>query len=277
MRWRNCAGVYPQPTPEVFPVPANEIMANIALFVIFVALAVYAQNVTGFALALVLLGLVGATDLFPLPDAVNAVSVIVLLNAALFLYKRRALRLERLLWPVLPASLAGTVLGVMALAWIMGNAYEALRLLLGLSIVYCAWMLWRRAAPLATPSTPASFLSIGLLSGLMGGLFSAGGPPLVYQVYRQPWTSSRIRESLVFLNGAGALLRLVVAMPTVGFNQQSLKLSAIAVPVVLLVTTLTARRAPPLPPRVLKLLVCGLLAGTGVTMIYAAVSVLVPV
>ena len=38
------------------------------VFLIFVALAVYAQNVTGFALALILLGLIGATDLVPITD-----------------------------------------------------------------------------------------------------------------------------------------------------------------------------------------------------------------
>lgn len=119
-------------------------MPTIILFLIFVALAVYVQNLTEFALALVLLGLVGATDLFPLPDVVNAISIIVLVNATLFLYKRRALRWKRALWPVLLSSMVGTALGVGALAWIIGNAYEILRLLLGLSIVSCAWMLWRR-------------------------------------------------------------------------------------------------------------------------------------
>lgn len=250
-------------------------MLGNALFLVFVALAVFAQNMTGFALALVLLGLVGATDLFPLPDVVNVASIITLVNAALFLYRRRALRLERRLWPVLLSSMAGTVLGVAALAWMMGNAYNVLRLLLGLSIVYCAWILWRRAAPLPASSTPAAFLSIGLLSGLMGGLFSAGGPPLVYQIYRQPWEPARIRESLMFLNGAGALLRLAVVVPTVGVNRQSLTLSAIAIPVVILVTMLMANRAPPLSPRILKLSVCALLAATGMTMIRAAISVLV--
>ncbi|MDS1141055.1 sulfite exporter TauE/SafE family protein [Pusillimonas sp. SM2304] len=245
-------------------------MLNNLLFLIFVALAVYTQNLTGFALALVLLGLVGATDVFPLPDVVNAVSIIVLVNATLFLYKRRALRLERSLWPVLLASMAGTLLGVAALAWIMGNAYEVLRLLLGLSIVYCAWMLWRRAVPRSTSSTPASFASVGLLSGLMNGLFAAGGPPLVFLIYRQPWSLARIQESLIFINGMAALLRLAVTIPTVGFNQQSLKLSLIAVPVVLLVTTLSARRAPPLSPRVLRLIVCLLLVATGLIMVHAS-------
>src|SRR5690606_32291553 len=109
---------------------------------------VYTQNLTGFALALVLLGLVGATGIVSLPDAVNAVSVISVCNAIIFLYRRRALRIERQLLPVLFSSMAGTLLGVWALAWIIGNAYEGLRLLLGLSIVNCALILWRRGAPL---------------------------------------------------------------------------------------------------------------------------------
>ena len=151
-------------------------MFSIALFLVFVALAVYAQNLTGFALALILLGLVGATDLYPLPDVVNIVSIIALVNATIFLYKRRALTLERALWPALLASFVGTVLGVMALSWIVGNAYELLRLLLGASIIYCAWILWRRKTQLKTASPPSAFVSVGLISGLMGGLFSAGGP-----------------------------------------------------------------------------------------------------
>jgi hypothetical protein len=40
------------------------------------------------ALALVLLGLVGATDLVPLTDAVNAVTVMALTNVGSFLYRR---------------------------------------------------------------------------------------------------------------------------------------------------------------------------------------------
>lgn len=250
-------------------------MPTIILFLIFVALAVYAQNLTGFALALVLLGLVGAIDLFPLPDVVNAVSIIVLVNATLFLYKRRALRWERALWPVLLSSMVGTALGVAALAWIIGNAYEILRLLLGLSIVYCAWMLWRRTAPLAAPSSPASFMSVGLLSGLMNGLFAAGGSPLVFLIYRQPWPMARIQESLIFLNGAAALLRIALTMPTVGFNRQSLELSVIAIPIVLLITAVTARRAPPLPPRALRLIVCMLLVATGATMAHKSISFLI--
>lgn len=247
-------------------------MLSAAVFLLFVAFAVYVQNLTGFALALVLLGLVGATDLLPLLDAVNVVTVLGLVNAGVFLWRRRALHLDRVLWPVLGASLVGTVLGVLLLDWIAGSAYQALRALLGLSIVGCAWLLWRVAQPLSTPSSPGSFVAVGLASGLMVGLFSTAGPPLVYQLYRQPWTAERIRESLVFLFGAGSLLRLLIVVPTGGFSLHALSLSAIAIPVVVLVTSLTARRASPLSPAMLKRLVCGLLVLMGVTMLHSALG-----
>ena len=250
-------------------------ISSIALFLVFVALAVYAQNLTGFALALILLGLVGATDLYPLPDVVNVVSIIALVNAMIFLYKRRALRLERALWPALLASFVGTVLGVMALSWIVGNAYELLRLLLGASIIYCAWILWRRKTQLKTASPPSAFISVGLLSGLMSGLFSAGGPPLVYQVYQQPWPLARMQESLMYLFGAGALLRLIIVVPSGGFTSQALILSVVTLPAVILITLLTAQRKPPFSPRALKFLVCLLLISTGIMMVHGATSVLI--
>jgi hypothetical protein len=161
-------------------------MATHLLFLLFVALAVYAQNLTGFALALILLGLVGVTDLVPLTDAVNAVTVMILVNAIVFLWRRWPLRLERSLWPAVASSLMGAVAGIIVLTWLAGAAYQVLRLLLGASIVVCALLLWQAARPLATVSSARSFLWVGGLSGVLGGMFSAAGPPLVYLMYRQP-------------------------------------------------------------------------------------------
>lgn len=245
-------------------------MLSSAIFLLFVVIAVSVQNITGFALALVLLGLVGASNLLPLPDAVNVVTVISLVNAAVFLSHRRALRLQRTLWPALGASLLGTGLGVLLLGWIAGAAYEWLRLLLGLLVIGCAVLLWRKAKPLAKPSPPGSFLAVGLVSGLMGGLFSTAGPPLVYQLYRQPWGGDRIKETLVFFFGVGSLVRLLVVLPTGGFSWHAAGLTAMSVPVVVLVTRLTARGPVPLSPALLKALVCLLLVGSGLTMVVAA-------
>jgi uncharacterized membrane protein YfcA len=249
-------------------------MATHLLFLLFVAVAVYAQSLTGFALALILLGLVGVTDLVPITDAVNAVTVMVVVNALTFGYRRWPLRLERSLWPALGASLVGAIAGIVLLTWLAGTAYQLLRLLLGLSIVGCALLLWSVASPLAATSPTRSFLCVGGMSGVLGGLFSAPGPPLVYLVYRQPWPAERVQESLILFFGVGALLRLAIVVPSGHFSADAVQLAVEALPVVFLVTAFAAGRPVPLPPRVLKAMVCLLLVATGAGMTAAAMSAL---
>ena len=242
------------------------------VFLLFVALGVYAQNVTGFALALILLGLIGATDLMPLTDAANAVTVMVLATACAFLYRRWPLRLERSLWPAVGASVVGAIAGTLLLMWLADAAYEVLRLLLGLCIVACALVLWRAAEPWDAMSPPRSFALAGGISGVLSGMFGAPGPPMVYLMYRQPLDPARIQASLILFFGIGGLLRLAIVVPAGQFSLRAVALSAEALPVVFLVTALAAGRPPPMPPKVLKAIVCVLLLASGAEMIGAAVA-----
>lgn len=235
-----------------------------ALFLMFVAFAAYAQNLTGFALALILLGLVGATDLVPLTDAVDAVTVIALTNAVTFLHRRWPVKFERSLWPAVASSIPGAAAGTVLMSWLAGAAYEVLRLLLGLSIVLCALLLWRAAKPLKTVSSRRAFVLAGGISGLLGGMFSASGPPLVYLMYRQPLAHARIQESLILFFGVGSSLRLAIIVSAGTFSAHAVTLAAEAIPVVFAVTAFAAGRPPPLSPRLLKTTVCLLLVVTGV-------------
>ena len=240
------------------------------LFLIFVAFAVYAQNLTGFALALILLGLVGATDLIPLVDAVNAVTVIIATTACTFLYRRWPLRLEPSLWPAFAASVVGAVAGTILLTWLADTAYEVLRLILGVSVVLCALLLWHAAEPLTTVSSRRAFVVAGGISGLLGGMFSAPGPPLVYLMYRQPLSHARIQESLILFFGMGALLRLALVVPAGQFSIGAAQLAAEAIPVVFVVTSFAAIRPPPFRLALLRTIVCVLLVATGAGMIGGA-------
>jgi uncharacterized membrane protein YfcA len=242
------------------------------LFLMFVAVAVYAQNLTGFALALILLGLIGATDLVPLTDAVNVVTVMALATACTFLYRRWPLHLERSLWPAVASSVPGAIAGTILLSWLAGAAYEVLRLLLGLSIVFCALLLWRAAEPWKTASSRGAFVLAGGISGLLGGMFSASGPPLVYLMYRQPLAHARIQESLFLFFGMGALLRLAIVVPAGQFSMHAVRMAGEAIPVVFLITSVAAGRPSPLPPKRLKTIVCVLLVATGAAMVAAALS-----
>jgi len=237
-----------------------------AVFLLFVAGAVYAQALTGFALALILLGLVGATNLVPLTAAVNATTIIGFCTSALFLYRRRSLHVERVLVPTLVASVAGVVVGVLVLDWLADTAYQVLRLVLGASIVGCALSLWRAAQPLPSHSSPTVFGFTGGLAGLLGGMFSAGGPPLVYLLYRQPKPPGWAREQLMVFFGFSTTLRLLIVVPSGQMSLLDLQLAAEALPVVFLMTYLAVRHPLPLSPKLFRSLICVLLIATGVSM-----------
>lgn len=251
---------------------AKALMWTHVLFLLFVALAVYAQALTGFALALILLGLVGATDLMPLNDAINAVMIMILATTCTFLYRRWPIQFERSLWPAVASGVLGALAGIVLLNWLAVAAYNYLRLLLGLSIIVCAVLLWRSAKPLKAVSSRRSFVLAGAISGLLGGLFSASGPPMVYLMYRQPLAIERIQESLILFFGLGAALRLAVILPTGHFSAHATVLAAEAVPVVFLVASFAARRALPVPLAVLKGIVCLMLIAAGLSMVLAVLN-----
>lgn len=240
------------------------------VFLLFVGLSVYAQNVTGFALALILLGLVGLTEVVPLLDAVNAVTFLMVVNTAMVLYRSKSIKVERAIIPAVLTSIAGSCAGIALLGFMAANALHQLRMLLGLCIVSCALLLWRRSQTYAEPSSAGTFAAVGIASGLLGGLFSAAGPPLVYLMYRQPWPIERIRESLIFCFGVGAAVRLTVLGLLHQINTDAFLLACEAIPVVILVTLLTANRPPPISQRVLKSTVCILLLIAGAGMLVAA-------
>jgi uncharacterized membrane protein YfcA len=242
-----------------------------SIFLVLVAGAVYAQAITGFALALILLGLIGATNLVPLPDAVNATTIIGFCTAWTFLYRRRALRIEPVLVPLLATSAPGIVAGALLLMWLAGTAYEVLRLVLGVSIVACALSLWRAVRPLASISSPMVYALTGAIAGLLAGMFSASGPPLVYLLYRQPKPLAWIQQSLMVIFGLGTVLRLLIVLPSGQFSWLSLQLAVEALPVVFFVTSYAARHASPLSPKLLKGLICALLIGSGLSMGISAI------
>jgi uncharacterized membrane protein YfcA len=246
-----------------------------AAFLLCVALASSLQNITGFALALILLGLTGLFNLAPLPDVANVATVLSLANAAIQLRGTR----KSLQWAVwrdtVSGSVFGTAAGVALLAWLSANVVMVLRLLLGVVVIACAVIVLLRRQAVTQPSSRASFGGYGFLSGLLGGLFSASGPPLVYHFYRQPWDLDSLRDTLVATLSFGSLLRLAMVVPTGHFSLRALGLSAAAVPLVMGITWWLRRRPPGWRRETVLKIVSGLLMVTGVGLIGPAVAALV--
>ena len=99
----------------------------------------------------------------------------------------------------------------------------------------CAVLLVARAEPLPRLSSRGSFV-FGSVSGLLGGLFSSAGPPMVYHLYRQPLPLASIRNSLLILFSFNAMARLGLVTSQGQFQASSFWLSAQALPLVIAVT-----------------------------------------
>jgi uncharacterized protein len=248
--------------------------AQTALFLVCVAVATCAQSLTGFALVLILLGLCGLFELAPLADVANVGTVLSLASAAVAL--RGSLR--SLDWKSLRATAAGTVVGVSAgvflLGWLSANWVMLLRLLLGVTVIGCAVVVLLRTEPLPRRSSNAAFTVAGLVSGVLGGLFSAAGPPLVWHFYRQPLPLNAIRDSLVAALAAGSLLRLLLVVPTGQFSLRSLSMCLMAVPLSMAVTWWMRRHPPAWPRATVLKLVCALLLVTGAGLLGPALRAL---
>jgi uncharacterized membrane protein YfcA len=248
---------------------------QVAAFLACAALAATTQSITGFAQALILLGLAGLFHLAPLPDVANVAMLLSLASAFVAMRSgRRSLDRE-----VVVATSAGSVFGVGAgvilLAWLSANVLVVLRLLLGVVIVACAIVVLVRKKPLAQRSSKRSFQGYGFLSGLLGGLFSASGPPLVYQFYRQPMDLDAVRDTLQLTLALGSLVRLLMVVPSGQFSLRALALAAMTLPLSMSIHWWMRRHPPSWRRETVMKFVCALLIVTGTGLIGPAVRALV--
>ncbi|OZI77952.1 TSUP family transporter [Bordetella genomosp. 12] len=244
------------------------------LFLLAVAVATYAQTMTGFAFGLVLLGLSSLFALAPLPDMSNTVSILTLINALVAIGRNRPQVNWTLLRPAMISSLVGVALGVAALDSIHGRMSVVLQWLLGLTILVCAFMLIMQARQLPRVSSRPVFVFFGLISGLLGGLFSSAGPPMVYQLYRQPLPLAVIRNSLLVLFAANAVVRLALVSWQGTLHANTLWMSLEALPVVVILTMLVRRFATADSIRAVKRMVFVLLIAAGLGLVGPATRTL---
>jgi hypothetical protein len=237
-------------------------------FLLCVGVASCAQGITGFAQSLILLGLTSLFHLAPLPEMANVAMVMSLASAMVAIRAAPPGSLDKsVMRSTVSGSLFGVAAGVALLAWLDANVVFVLRLLLGLVVIACAVVVLLRREPLAQRSSTASFRAYGFASGVLGGLFSSSGPPLVYQFYRQPMSVDSVRDTLMATLAVGSLLRLVMVVGSGHFALRSLVMCAAAVPLAMGITWWIRRRPPPWSRRRVLLLVCALLMVTGVGLV----------
>lgn len=199
--------------------------------------------------------------------AAAVVSFISLLNAVIALrtgYRQVDVRLVK--W-ILVGLIPAMAVGLLLLEYLSSHAYGALKLMLGIVVVAAGVSMMISPTPFRAQSTGVAFTVCGAMGGLLTGLYSAGGAPLAYFVYRQPIALDVIRFSLLAVFAVSTAIRATMVAATGQLSVEILQVSLLSVPVVVLVTLLSSRYLHLIPDKMVRVIVFLVLMAAGAFLI----------
>ncbi len=241
-----------------------------ASFLAVVFVAAYVQSVTGFAMGMIVVAVVGGLKVIPLPVLTAAASLISLVNVVIALRGRvRDVHVPTFSWLTL-GQIPGIVAGLWLLSYLDSQAQRVLYLLLGVFITAGSVSMILRPHARPALSNAAGRWMAGLCGGICGGLFSASGPVMGWFNYRQPLPVDVVRATLFACFVVTTSVRTVLVGATDGLTRDVLVLAAIALPVVVVATEFGRRYQPPWSDAGLKRAAFGLLIVMGVWIIGSA-------
>lgn len=238
-------------------------VSSLVFFLLAVALGSYFQALTGFALGIFILGGAIALQVSTVSTTATAINIMAMFNVAVAL--RGSWR--NVNGPMLLRTLSGLIPGVFIGLWLLNHLSERnsalLQLLLGILIVAGGIMLFVRPEPRAVRSHSSSFAAAGLFGGMLGGLFSVPGPPVVYHYYRQPLAIEGLRTTLLAIFGTVAVCRFLLVSVQGQLTSDALSMGILSVPVVSLATWMYVRYPPAIPDLIARRSAFVLLVVTG--------------
>lgn len=213
-------------------------------FLVIVGIGSYLQAFTGFALGIFVLGAAVAFQLASVETTATAINIMMMVNSALALHGNWHLLNRPLFVRTLIGIFPGVPLGVWALNLLSTSNALLLQVILGVIVVLAGATLYARPKPRATASSSSSFVVAGVLGGMLGGMFSIPGPPVIYHFYNQPIAFTQIRLTLLAVFGTAAFVRLAILAVggTVGYDAVSLGL--LSLPMVAITTAVFIRFPP---------------------------------
>lgn len=231
------------------------------------SLATLLQTLSGFGFGLMVVSSFTLFGILPLTATTFMVSFLSLFNSVSLVVKNTEQVNKRAFTIMLLSGIPFMGIGYALLEYLSVGMAAWLNLLLGFAILSCCGLLLVKRKR-AQPSGRAYGFSIaGALGGLLGGLFSTFGPPVVFQCYRQTWPINEIRITLLAVFSVTSLIRLaIIPFGTLPSNDVIL-CAVLAVPVILVFTRLGRIIAARVPAASVRLLALTMLALSGATLI----------
>lgn len=240
---------------------------HLPVFLAIVALGSFVQAFTGFALGLIVMGAATALDLAPIAFTAAVISIFAFFNGMWVLrQEHRDIHRKIAAW-ICAGLVPGVAVGLELLQY-LGHAFPGmLRGLLGMVILTAGVILTLKPHPWKTLSRSPWSLAVGLLGGVLGGLFSTGGPPIVFYVYRQPLAIPAIRSTLLAIFVISTLARILFLALRGELTWDMLWMGLLALPVILVTAQLGARLTSRVPALLMRRIAFGLLVVLGVSLL----------
>lgn len=236
---------------------------NLFLFLLLIVLGAVAQTMTGFAMGLIIMSGVAVIGIADIGSSAAIVSLVAIANSLFALRNSHQFIDIKYLKNILIGMLPCILLGVFLLDFLEDRFYGLLKCLLGFVTVVASILLIVKTKPSASLQGGPIAIAFGSLSGIISGIYSAGGAPIAYFMYRQPIELNIIRATLLAVFAVTLCLRSLFIFFDGGFSQEILVTSGIAIPMVILTTILTGKINHLIPDKVVKNIVSLILILTG--------------
>lgn len=237
---------------------------SFAGFLCIVGIGSYLQAFTGFALGIFVLGAVVMLKLVSLETTAIAINIMMVVNTAVALRGNVHLMNRKLFARTLVGIIPGVPVGLWLLDTLAARNTQLLQFALGLLVFIAGATLLAQPKPRGTASSNGSFAVAGALGGVLGGLFSVPGPPVIYHFYVQPMALEQVRLTLLGIFGTISLIRLFLLGVDGSLSPDALYLGGLSIPVVAATTALFMKYPPPLSEVAVRRAVSVLLSAMGV-------------
>lgn len=237
-----------------------------------VAIASYAQALTGFAFGLILVGIVSSLHLVPLELIATTVSILSIVNGLPSLakgFKRIHLGL------FFPSSISAAVMvlaGFELSRQISPTYLPILKAAVGFTVLVVSMLMALPIRLRSQVSGACHSATYGCAAGLMGGFFASSGPPLVYHFYRQPIAAEAVKVTLVGVSVVAGASRLAMSAVHGELGWDGIILAGQALPIVVAMGWASSRFAPCLSNMQRRRLASALLAMTSIALIWPSLS-----
>jgi uncharacterized membrane protein YfcA len=249
-------------------------MFDVPLLIILLVLLFgsYVQAVAGFALGMIAVAIIGGLRLMDIPTLAAMVSFLSMLNAALSLQGSVQHIHRNLLFWLGVGIVPGLLLGYWLMLYLHGSALWLLELCLGLFITVGGLSMSIRPRSWPQQSGAPFTWSMGVVGGVLGGLFSASGPLLGWFAYSQPLSVAVIRETLLSYFFLTTSARTVIVFFDGSLTTSVLVYAGLGAPVVVLGAWLGRRFPPVVSEQTMKRGVFMLLLLMGIWICISALS-----